>query len=341
MTGPRLRYYVRLTLIVLFFAAAGGAVYGMLVGSAGWVSNAAQGILTSVAISLPIALFEIMLATSPGFAPLRQLPFALLLLVRTAAYLVIIVFGLELGNFVFETAGESGIGTGDAFRRNVIVSFGASFVFNFVNQIARIFGRGVLGNFVLGRYHRPRREERVFLLIDMRESTAIAERVGDLAFHSLLNDFFGHVADAAGETGANIHKYIGDEAILVWTPKRARRDGDAVRCAFVLRRFIDAAAPAYLRKFGVVPQFRAGLHRGHVVVGEIGVTKQEIAYSGDTLNTAARIEQATRRFDADLLASSQALDGVDLPAGLVARSVGHLQLRGKSEQTELFAVDAA
>lgn len=287
-------------------------------------------------------MFEIALASQPRLAWARHASFAALLAGRTVIYLAIIMAGLELGKLPFDAIGQSGPGAGPGSGpgswRNVAFSLAASFVFNFVNQIARMLGRGVLGNFVLGRYHRPRREERVFLLIDMRESTGIAERIGDLAFHNLLNEFYGHVADAAGETGANIHKYIGDEAMLVWTPKRALRNGDCVRCAFTLRNYIEAAAPAYLRKFGVVPKFRAGLHRGQVVVGEIGVTKQEIAYSGDTLNTAARIEQATRQFDAELLASSQALQGLTLPTGLVARSVGQLQVRGRIEPVELFAI---
>ena len=338
MTRFRLRYYMRLTLIVLAFAASGGAVYGMMVGGGGGLLNALQGVVTSVAISLPIAMFEIALATAPKMAAFRHAPFALLLLARTAVYLVIIVFGLELGSVAFDNAGDSGLGSGQAFGRNIIVSLGASFAFNFVNQIARMLGRGVLGSFVLGRYHRPRREERVLMMIDMRDSTTIAERIGDLAFHDLLNEFYGHVADAASETGADIHKYVGDEAILAWRPKRAARNGDCLRFFFILRQRIAAAEQRYCGKFGMVPQFRAGLHKGMVVVGEIGVTKQEIAFSGDTMNTAARIEQATRQFDADFLASDAALRGVPLPDGCSVRSVADLQLRGKSERVELFAV---
>lgn len=336
----RPRYYVRLTIVVLAFAAGGGAVYRMLVGDGTWLLNAVQGAVVGCAIALPITMLEIALASWPSLAAVRRAPFALLLMGRTACYLAIILFGLGLGHVALGDPRDPGMIDNPGFQGNLIFSLGAAFAFNFVNQIARVLGRGVLGNFVLGRYHRPRREERVLMLLDMRDSTAIAERIGDLAFHDLLNEFFSHVADAAGETGADIHKYVGDEAILAWRPERAARNGDCVRCFLVLRRRIAAAQAKYMAKFGVVPQFRAGLHRGHVVVGEIGVTKQEIAYSGDTINTAARIEQATREFGADLLISDAALRDLQLPEGCTANSVGHLQLRGKTERIELFAVAA-
>jgi adenylate cyclase len=341
MSGARLRGYLRLSLVVLAFACAGGAVYGIATGPGSVVHDALRGIITSLAISLAITAFEIALAAHPSFIRLRQAPFAVLFLARTVIYLVLIVSGLELGRVAVGDEGSSIFLMDAAFKQNVVFSLIASVVFNFVNQIARILGRGVLGSLILGRYHRPRTEERLFLLIDMKDSTALAERIGDLAFHRLLNDFFADLADAVTVAGGDIHKFIGDEAIVVWRPRRGLRNAGCLACFFDFARRVAARAPHYRQQYGVVPQFQGGAHIGTVVVGEMGTTKQEIAYSGAALNTAARIEQATRQFDRPLLVSDALLKRLTLPASLDAQSVGRITLRGSAEEIELFAVDEA
>lgn len=53
----------------------------------------------------------------------------------------------------------------------------------------------------------------------------------------------------------------------------------------------------YLARYGIVPGFEAGLHGGPVVTAEIGDVKKEIVHSGDTVNTAARIEAECRPLD--------------------------------------------
>ena len=54
--------------------------------------------------------------------------------------------------------------------------------FNLLLGVNDLLGPGVLFAFVAGRYYHPRREERILLFIDMRASTAIAERLGEERF---------------------------------------------------------------------------------------------------------------------------------------------------------------
>ena len=129
----------------------------------------------------------------------------------------------------------------------------------------------------------------------MKDSTGLAERLGPVLFHELLNDFFRDVADAALECDAEIHKYVGDEAILTWPRDRGLADGDCLACPFVARDFIErTGSDRYLERFGAVPEFRAALHYGEIVAGEIGDVRREIAYVGDTLNVAARLLDAAK-----------------------------------------------
>jgi adenylate cyclase len=342
MSAARFRSYVRLTLVVLCFALPGGALYGVLTGGNSWPHDALRGIITTLVISISIVVFEIALATSPRLAWLREAAFGLVLLVRSLVYLALIVIGLEIGRVAVGDPGGSIFDMNSSFKMNVLFSLGASLVFNFVNQVARILGRGVLGSLVLGRYHRPRREERLFLLVDMKGSTGIAERIGDLAFHRLLNDVFAALSDAVNSAGGDIHKFVGDEAIVVWQPKRGLRNADCLASFFAFTRRLAEDAGRYRATYGEVPRFKGGAHIGTVVVGELGSMKLEIAYSGAALNTAARIEQATREFDKDLLVSDALLARLGrLPPGLQAQSVGRITLRGSAEAIELFAVSAA
>ena len=111
---------------------------------------------------------------------------------------------------------------------------------NLLIEMGRLLGYGTLKNLLTGRYVQPKREQKAFLLIDMKDSTGLAERLGPIRFHELLNDFFRDVADAALECDAEIHKYVGDEAILTWPAGTALADGDCLACPFIARDFIAA-----------------------------------------------------------------------------------------------------
>ena len=146
-----------------------------------------------------------------------------------------------------------------------------------------------------GRYVQPKRELRAFLLIDMKDSTGIAERLGPVRFHELLNDFFRDVADAALECerrDPQICRRRGDPDLA----SGARlADGDCLPARSSRRDFIERTGTSTTStRFGAVPTFRASLHYGEIVAGEIGDVRREIAYVGDTLNVAARLLDAAK-----------------------------------------------
>ena len=161
-----------------------------------------------------------------------------------------------------------------------------------------------------------------------------------MAFHALLNEFFRNVSDAALECGAEIYKYVGDEAILTW-PDAAVRSGDCLACPFMARDFIAADGKGYQRRFGVVPEFRAALHCGEIVTGEIGDVRREIAYVGDTLNVTARLLDAAKSLGHAVLVSEDALARATLPAGITAVSLPRLTVRGRAAPLGIAALQPA
>ena len=92
-------------------------------------------------------------------------------------------------------------------------------------------------------------------------------------------------------------------------------------------------------KFGVQPEFKAGLHAGHVMAGEIGVIKREIVFSGDVLNTASRIESKCNELGVDILFSKLLLDKLNMvKEKFIPKLIGDIALRGKGESLMLYTV---
>jgi adenylate cyclase len=202
-------------------------------------------------------------------------------------------------------------------------------------------GPGVLFAFAAGRYYHPRREERMLLFIDMRSSTEIAERLGEARFLDFLNRFVFDVSVVIAEAGGEIHKYVGDEIIATWPLAPGPNQAGCVRACFAAFERLAANGADYEHEFGLRADFRAALHCGPVVVGELGYLKKEIALIGDAMNTAARILEACRERGCAVLASATLVERLsELPPGVTARALGPLPMRGKEQALELYALES-
>ena len=300
--------------------------------------GAVQGILTSLLIATPVAFFEVRRARINSLGWMRRLPLAGYFLVKVVFYCVVILVGLILSRLLMSIGDRQFIIFDPIFRNSVLFSVSMSVVGNLIIETGRLLGFGTLKNLLLGRYARPRSEQRAFLLIDMKDSTGLAEKLGAIRFHELLNAFFRDIADAALECDAEIHKYVGDEAILTWPEGLALSAGDCLDCPFLTRQNIDRNTARYRDRFGTAPEFRAALHCGEIVAGEMGDVRREIAYVGDTLNVAARLLESSKGLGHDVLASGDLLARVQLPADLLAEALPTLSIRGRGAPLEIAAL---
>jgi adenylate cyclase len=297
---------------------------------------AVNGALTSLLIATPIALLELKGARVAFLRRLRRLPLYVYFALRILLYFVVIIGGLLLMR-VLIVYRVSPFTMDAVFRNSIIFSIAMAVFGNLVILMGTLLGFGTLKSLLTGRYVEPRREQRAFLLIDMKDSTGLAERLGPIRFHEVLNEFFRDISDAALECGAEIHKYVGDEAILTWRGA-AVADGECLACPFIARDFIAANVGRYRERFGVVPEFRAALHCGEIVAGEIGDVRREIAYVGDTLNVAARLLEAAKTLGHDVLVSNDLLDRTTLPADLRAEALPTLTVRGRAAPLGISAL---
>ncbi len=199
------------------------------------------------------------------------------------------------------------------------------------------YGYGVLFKMILGHYHRPREEERVFMFADIKSSTEIAEKLGHIRFFNLLNDFFNDVTDAIVETRGEIYQYVGDEIVISWTMRNGISNQNCIRCFMLMQESILKRSERYRDKYGLAPEFKAGLHCGLITTGEIGVIKKDIVFSGDVLNTTARIQAVCNKFRVKILMSRYLLDKLNLPPNnFDLKRVGIIELKGKKHKVELY-----
>ena len=208
----------------------------------------------------------------------------------------------------------------------------------FFLQINHLLGAGILWKFMRGRYHKPHEEERIFMFLDMKSSTTIAEKIGDVRFYSLLNELFHEISQPVLQTQAEIYQYVGDEVVLTWEVEDGLRNSNCLQTFFLFQDRLLQNSEKYLESFGVRPEFKAGLHYGKVVSAQIGDLKREIVYNGDVLNTTARIRDACNTYHRDCLISGMLMNRLKERNGFQWERINKVTLRGKETAVELFSV---
>jgi adenylate cyclase len=220
---------------------------------------------------------------------------------------------------------------GYAFMMSVVI--GALF------ELTRLIGSRVLFNVIIGRYRRPTREQRVLLFLDLVGSTSLAESMGELRMHQLLTRFFYDIDGAIIAHGGEVHAYVGDEVIVTWRLAAKGSERHCLDCFFAIQDSIAEKADIYRREFGLVPNFRAGAHAGPVVISECGDSRRQVAYFGDTMNVAARLQEHCKEVGRALLVSGDLLRLARPGSDLVVEALGPTPLRGRAAAVEVFAVE--
>ncbi len=208
----------------------------------------------------------------------------------------------------------------------------------FFIHLDRLLGPGVLLGYVTGRYYRPRKELRIFMFLDLKGSTKLADEMDANQYFDFLHLYFSEMSEPILETGAEIYQYVGDEVVLSWKMKNGLEEANCIRLFFLIEKQIHTHREYFLTRFGNIPQFKAGIHAGEVVVAQIGELKSEIVYNGDVLNTTARIQAKCNQLGYKLLISTELAEKINTGPKFKIVKLGPVDLRGKSEAIELSTV---
>ncbi|MFZ1675853.1 MAG: adenylate/guanylate cyclase domain-containing protein [Saprospiraceae bacterium] len=201
------------------------------------------------------------------------------------------------------------------------------------------YGPGNLGSFFMGRYFRPKREEHIFMFLDLRASTYIAQVLGEQQYFNFIKDVVRDVTPVILRHKGNIYQYVGDEVTVSWWMKSGLHKLNCIRCPIEARKVFNHRSSYYMAQYGVVPDFKAGLHCGPVMVGEIGVVKRDIAFSGEVVGTAARIQNRCNHLEVNLLISHDLKELLPWEGSkLKPEHKGDLLIKGKMENLPLYTV---
>jgi adenylate cyclase len=223
--------------------------------------------------------------------------------------------------------------------RIIGIAFVMSMLISSAYELTRLIGGRVLLSVILGRYRRPTREERVLLFLDLVGSTSLAESMGELRMQELLTRFFFDIDEVILAHGGEVHAYVGDEVIVTWRVTAKPSAQRYIDCFFAIQDRIAEQADLYLREFGLVPSFRGGLHAGSVAISECGDSRRQVAYFGDTMNVAARLQEHCKEAGRPLLVSDDLLRVANPAADLLVEELGPTQLRGRVAPINVFAVE--
>mgnify|MGYP000553136404 FL=1 len=128
------------------------------------------------------------------------------------------------------------------------------------------------------------------MFLDLKSSTSYAEEHGHLKYSRLIQDCFYDLADIVVKRNALVYQYVGDEVVLTWDVEEGVKDNNCINTFFEFDRALKKRAEYYLKNYGRNSEFKSGIHYGEAVITELGGVKKEIAFHGDTLNTASRIQ---------------------------------------------------
>jgi adenylate cyclase len=226
-----------------------------------------------------------------------------------------------------------------AFWLNFIYAAVVSVVVNLVFGIANIIGRRAFLNFITGRYHTPVEEDRFVLFVDIAGSTGLAERLGGIGIHRLLDRTFRLLTLSVVDTHGEVLNYVGDEVIVTWPEKIGAIDCRPLRCFIAMRDELARQSSQFEREFGATPRIRGSLHFGPVIVGEIGDVKRAIVFNGDVMNTAARLEELSRTVEGGFLASRAAMQRFNASPPFKVRDLGQLAIRGRADGIDVVGLE--
>lgn len=278
---------------------------------------------------------------------LRRRPFGQIVLLKSAIYLVVLlvlvaVVNLLLLAFVFswdELRELQSVMTPRLILGLALFQTTNILAANFLLEVRRKMGPGNLWALVSGRYHKPREEQRVFLFLDLKGSTTIAESLGNVRYSRFIRDCFHDLTESVLRYGGQIYQYVGDEVVLSWPSRIPSSERLSLETCFSFQRRLSEKGEWYLQRYGVRPEFRGGIAHGRVTVTEVGDIKREIAFHGDALNTAARLVELCREVERPVLVSAPIHEAIAGEPDLSSVLQGEFTLRGRAEPVSVFGVE--
>ena len=221
----------------------------------------------------------------------------------------------------------------------VLYYFIVSALFDFIEMMMMKMGQKTFFKLLLGMYRNPREEQHIFMFMDLKDSTSLAEKLGHIRYSQLIQQCFLDLNLTVAEYGGEIYQYVGDEAVIFWDQRDAGSFDRCIDCFQAFQHRLKKSEAEYMELFGVAPSFKAGVHAGTIIATEVGVIKREVAFHGDTINTAARIQGACNAYAQSLLISETIFKQLEGAMAGSMKFVGEEVLKGKQHPVGMYAME--
>jgi adenylate cyclase len=251
----------------------------------------AFGITNAILIGLSVGLFEEFYVQSPRGRWLRAMHPLRSILVYSAVVAAIYFAAMHLTHLILGRMDDLPI----MYRMlpfAIVLFVALSVIGIVVMRVVDHLGAGTLFHLMVGTYHRPVLRRMVLLFVDINGSTALAQRLGAFETRAMVGKFIFDISRPITDHGGDIYLYKGDGLIALWDWNGAVKRDRLLRAVDAIFNVVERERHEYERRFGQAPSFRIGIHGGDVVVSEQGDTKRGIGVYGDTINIAARMEEA-------------------------------------------------
>ena len=180
---------------------------------------------------------------------------------------------------------------------------------------------------------REMRKTVTIVFSDLKDSTALGERIDTEALHEVKERYFSAMNAEITRHGGKVEKYIGDAIMAVFGLPQAHEDDAlrAARAALGMGVALDKLNQDLRQRYGVALANRTGINTGEVVANDDPSADQKLA-TGDAVNVAARLEQAAPVGQIYLGESTWRLvrDAVEVEA------VAPLVLKGKAQPVAAY-----
>lgn len=278
---------------------------------------------------------------------MRRLPIKALMLIRTLIHLLLGYLMLIFSVFKINSPEDLlNYKQFVALASDLNIAQWRFLTFFFVSSVINITLKGILRKIGLSRFkdwfvgnlNKPKEENRIFMFVDMKSSVTIAEKLGHKRFSYLVQDVFNDLS-MVDNYGGEIYQYLGDGAIISWSLRKGLRKNNCLRAFYAFLKVINRRRLYYDKSYGMIPEFKAGLHIGKIMVLQVGSIRRDISFNGDTLNTTARIESQCNEYKTNLLISGVLYEKIDNKSDFTFSEVGNIKLKGKHKGIQIYKVN--
>ena len=205
-------------------------------------------------------------------------------------------------------------------------------------QLRRSLGVGFFENFIKSKYNKPKTEYRIFMFLDLANSTPTVEKLGAIKFSSYIQDCFLILSDVVIKYNGLIYQFVGDEAVINWKVKCKFKYEDCLDLYFEFQKKIDEQEAYFLEKYDLKPEFRCSLNDGQVSVAFVGDAKREIAFHGNVLNVGSRLQHLAKDYNTNMIISDSFYQKLEEKEKYQIEKLENISLRGVHDVVDAYKV---